>query len=61
MATSIAPRDPVTATLFAGYLASIERDPTRWRWPDSTLAYLHHRIDALAAALVTDAAVCEVA
>jgi len=52
MSTSIAPRDAVTASLFAGFLASIERDPTRWRWPDSTAAYLRLRVGALAAELV---------
>jgi len=52
MTTSVAPRDPVTASLFAGFLGSISRDPRRWDWPESTAAYLRQRVADLAAELV---------
>ena len=41
-----------TATLFAGYLASLERTPAQWRWPASTGDYLRYRIDTIALELV---------
>jgi|GEM_PF-4800740 len=41
-----------TATVFAGLLSAIGRDPCGWRWPDSTAQYLQHRIEALAAELL---------
>ena len=56
MTTSVAPRDPVTATLYVAWLASIERSPHLWRWPESTRTYLRHRIETLAAELVRDGA-----
>jgi len=54
MSTTIAHRDAATASLYAGYIGSIERDPGRWDWPDSTAAYLRHRVADLAAGLVGD-------
>ena len=56
MTSSVAPRDTLTPSLFAGYLWSIAHDPTRWRWPDSTAAYLRLRVADLAAELVRDGA-----
>jgi len=44
------------ASIFAGLLASIERDPARWRWPDSTAQYLRHRLETLTADLLTSGA-----
>lgn len=54
--TSVARHDATTATLFVGYLAALERDPSQWRWPETTAAYLHHRLDTLAADLLLDGA-----
>ena len=56
MTTSLAPRDAVTASLFAGFLGSIARDPARWDWPESTAAFLRWRIVDLTGALVADGA-----
>jgi len=53
---SVAHRDATDATVFAGLLAAIGRDPSQWRWPASTAAYLQHRIDTLARELVRDGA-----
>jgi len=52
MYTCSVAHDTVTATVFAGYLDSLQRDPTRWRWPDSTSAYLQHRLETLAVDLL---------
>jgi len=62
MSTIIAHDGAATASLFAGFLASIERDPARWRWPDSSAQYLRYRIETLTAELVqTGATGAEVA
>ena len=45
---TIVHHDGATATVFAGYIGSIERDPARWRWPESTAAYLRQRVADLA-------------
>jgi len=50
------------ATVFAGLLASLERNPRGWHWPDSSAQYLRYRIETLAAELVqTGATGAEVA
>jgi len=54
--TSLARLAAADASVFAGFLASIGRDPSRWRWPESTRDYLEHRVADLAAGLVADAA-----
>jgi len=45
-------RDAATATLFVAYLGSIERDPRRWQFPESTASYLQWRVVDIAAALI---------
>ncbi len=40
------------ATLYAGWLASIETHPSRWQWPTSTGAYLRYRIGELTAEML---------
>ena len=56
MTTSVAPRDTLTPSLFAGFLWSIAHDPRRWNWPESTAQYLRYRIETLTAELVRDGA-----
>jgi hypothetical protein len=52
MTSSVAPRDALTRSLFAGFLWSIAHNPRRWDWPESTAAYLRQRVADLAAELV---------
>jgi len=54
MSIIIAHDGAATATVFAGLLSAVERDPARWRWPDSSAQYLRYRIETLAAELVGD-------
>ncbi len=56
MSPILPPRDLAAASLFAGYLQSLQRDPRGWEWPASTAHYLQHRIETLAAELVRDGA-----
>ncbi len=49
-------RDTATASVFAGYLQSLQRDPSQWGWPEHTAQYIRHRLETLAADLVRDGA-----
>jgi len=48
--------DATTASLFAGFVAALERDPGGWEWPASTAHYLRFRLATLAAVLLLDGA-----
>ena len=54
--STILAHDSATASLFAGFIGAIGRDPSQWDFPESTFQYLHHRIDTLAADLLLDGA-----
>lgn len=43
-------------TLYAGYVASINHDPSGWSFPTETAAFIRFRLEQLSAELVADAA-----
>jgi len=54
--STILAHDSATASLFAGFLDSIQRDPDGWEWPTGTGDYLRCRIATFALELLLDGA-----
>ncbi len=44
------------ASLYLGWLASIEQHPSRWQWPTSTAQYLRFRLKELTGEMLASGA-----